>query len=548
MMLQQQLNSGGGMLGADPSQVAPEGMNGLMEGVASASQQGDPNQQEQEQEGDPSQQQGMDPRQMADPSQQQQTMPQAASQPQGFYPDQQQSSVPRPHYLEGGEIDKRQEMQHMPDLDLINQRPGQEGDPEEEMPQEEGEGDHAEMILAHVGANELEKLDEMQGGRRIDQETGLPIYDGLVPFIGTPELMEIFKDVVYEIAETGELSPDKSEFISQLDPLFPLAQSMDVDGPPSEHEDFAYPEEEELAHKGLAGDHELAIIPKALADMLDEIRGETSTNPKTGLPQYFWFIPALIAAVAMGAKVWGDARNAKQTAKDMRSAHDEQEEKRRALYDEEQRYQKSMVDEIHRNVPDYRHKPFSPGVDRVLTSSEQARGLGNDQLYQRDNRQYDSQQDLINTPQQFKEGGHAAVHIAPLKETGIIEGPGKGQDDVIATSVPEKSYIIDASSVSDLGDGSSEAGAEVFDNFFEELRGRPAKANHAAREVPVYLSNDEYLIDESDVTLLGGGDNNKGAKLLKSIVKNIRQHKSSNGSGLPPKAKDLVEYFPRKKG
>lgn len=164
-----------------------------------------------------------------------------------------------------------------------------------------------------------------------------------------------------------------------------------------------------------------------------------------------------------------------------------------------------------------------------------------------ENSEYDEYDDY--NPSAFKEGGHA-VHVAPLKETGIIEGPGKGQDDVIATSVPESSYIIDASSVSDLGDGSSEAGAAVFDAFFEMLRNKNGIKKKIdvsnATEVPVYLSNDEYLIDPSDVTLLGGGDNNRGARILKGIVKNIRKHKSSNGTGLPPKAKDITQYFPKK--
>ncbi len=213
-------------------------------------------------------------------------------------------------------------------------------------------------------------------------------------------------------------------------------------------------------------------------------------------------------------------------------------------------------------------RSLTPYIDQLFTKKELADEMSDQDVFEqmelRDSMEqdvFDENEDDVdqdyehdddddeNMPQQFKEGGHAAVHIAPLKETGIIEGPGKGQDDVIATSVPEKSYIIDASSVSDLGDGSSEAGAAVFDAFFKNLRrhhGIDEGAQNNVQEVPVYLSNDEYLIDESDVTLLGGGDNNKGAKLLKAFVKNIRKHKNSNGLELPPKAKSIEQYFPKK--
>lgn len=564
--MQQQMNSGGGMLGADPQKVNPEGMNELMEGVA---MQQDQSQQNNQQQPNEEEQKQMMADQQQQQAQQQGVPPASPQQAQPFYSDQQQTMgvAPQPKYAEGGATPRQ--MQNMPDLDLINKRPGRE-DEQEEMP---------EMILAHVGGEELKELDKMQGGRRIDPETGLPIYDGLVPYIGTPEMMAIFKDMVYEVAETGELSEEKARFAAELDPIFPLTEGLPVDGPPSEHEEFPIPGEKELAEEGIDGDHELAIIPRALADMLDEIRGETVTNPKTGLPQYGFFKnifksigkvakvvgigaaglaaltfggPLGLAGLGYGAKVYGDYKTNKRYAKDLRKAHEEHEAKNRALYDEEKKYQKGMVDEIEENMQAYRnaykHQDISPYLDKILTKEEQGRGLGSDGLYQPSQQKneylYNPDDELINAPQQFKEGG--AVHIEPLKETGIIEGPGKGQDDVIATSVPEKSYIIDASTVSDLGDGSSEAGAEVFDKFFENLRGRPSKTNHEAKEVPVYLSNDEYLIDEKDVTLLGGGDNSKGANLLKNIVKNIRKHKTSNGTGLPPKAKDLLGYFPKK--
>lgn len=238
-------------------------------------------------------------------------------------------------------------------------------------------------------------------------------------------------------------------------------------------------------------------------------------------------------------------------------------QKKNQLAKQDDAYAEQLIEQQRRRV--ILPRSLTPHIDQFFTHKELASEMSDqdvlNQLEMRDNieqnvfdeneddvdQDYEDDEDDENMPQQFREGG--AVHVAPLKETGIIEGPGKGQDDVIATSVPEKSYIIDASSVSDLGDGSSEAGAAVFDAFFKNLRrqhGIDEGAHNNAQEVPVYLSNDEYLIDESDVTLLGGGDNNKGAKLLKAFVKNIRKHKNSNGLELPPKAKSIEQYFPKK--
>lgn len=134
----------------------------------------------------------------------------------------------------------------------------------------------------------------------------------------------------------------------------------------------------------------------------------------------------------------------------------------------------------------------------------------------------------------------------------LVKGPGKGQDDFIETSVPDGSYISDASSTSMLGDGSSEAGAKVLKEFEERVKRHAPKRLKMAvenslaktcKQVPVYLSNDEYKFDPLAVTLLGKGSNKTGADILRSAINNLRKHKSSNGSGLPPKAKKFTDYM-----
>lgn len=147
-------------------------------------------------------------------------------------------------------------------------------------------------------------------------------------------------------------------------------------------------------------------------------------------------------------------------------------------------------------------------------------------------------------------GAIAPYNVQSYSEGTLVKGPGKGQDDKIKTSVPSNSYIIDATSVAHFGDGSSEAGAKTLKDFenqikrkFKHVRLSDKQVKDTIPQVPVWLSNDEYKFDPLTVTMLGGGSNKHGAKLLKRMVRNLRKHKHSNGDGLPPKAKNPAQYM-----
>lgn len=133
-------------------------------------------------------------------------------------------------------------------------------------------------------------------------------------------------------------------------------------------------------------------------------------------------------------------------------------------------------------------------------------------------------------------------------------GDGKGQADDVSTHLPEGSYVIDAHSVSALGDGSTNAGIKVLKEFERQVlekyltheeyqealheKGTPSKA------IPALVSDGEYLIRPLVVTLLGHLHNSQGAHYLKMMVRNLRIHKRSNGINLPPKAKNIWDYLP----
>jgi hypothetical protein len=81
--------------------------------------------------------------------------------------------------------------------------------------------------------------------------------------------------------------------------------------------------------------------------------------------------------------------------------------------------------------------------------------------------------------------------LPPTRHSGALMGPGGGQDDLIDAKVANGEYVVDASTVSDLGDGSNDAGAAKLDQ----------------------------------------------------LVQHVRKHKRGGAKGLPPKAKSPLAYI-----
>ncbi len=139
---------------------------------------------------------------------------------------------------------------------------------------------------------------------------------------------------------------------------------------------------------------------------------------------------------------------------------------------------------------------------------------------------YYNNPDFSGEPAAFAEGGLIEA-MGGMDDMGgmgtpsgssYIDGMGGGQDDNVRTSLPDNSYIIDASTVSDLGDGNSKAGANKL--------------------VEALISNGEFYISPEDVARFGM----LGAKNLNSMVKNVRKHKGG-AIKLPPKARPLASYL-----
>ena len=62
------------------------------------------------------------------------------------------------------------------------------------------------MLVVHMRNDELEALDNMQGGPSIDPELGIREYSAIGPMLDNPEVVEVFKVVYQDLQDDGELS------------------------------------------------------------------------------------------------------------------------------------------------------------------------------------------------------------------------------------------------------------------------------------------------------------------------------------------------------
>ena len=136
--------------------------------------------------------------------------------------------------------------------------------------------------------------------------------------------------------------------------------------------------------------------------------------------------------------------------------------------------------------------------------------------------------------------GHKPEFITGM--TGYYAcGGGTGQSDDIPAMLHDGDYVMDAETVSALGDGSSKAGHKVLESFREQI---PHKKNGGGNPVPAKIADGEYVFPEAFVTALGGGDNKRGAEILDGLRTKLRAHKRGAPlNKIPPKAKDPIEYI-----
>ena len=139
--------------------------------------------------------------------------------------------------------------------------------------------------------------------------------------------------------------------------------------------------------------------------------------------------------------------------------------------------------------------------------------------------------------------------------SGFLNSATSGRTDRLPINVAADSYVIPADVVSGLGQGNSLAGARILNEALKtgpygtqlggvheakgniprppaEFREKDAKGG-TPHHMPIIAAGGEFVVPPEAVARVGGGDANKGHKLLHEMVKRIRHHTLKRIKQLP---------------
>lgn len=117
---------------------------------------------------------------------------------------------------------------------------------------------------------------------------------------------------------------------------------------------------------------------------------------------------------------------------------------------------------------------------------------------------------------------------------GPLHHASGGRADALETSVPRGAYVINADTISALGQGNTLAGFKVAQQMFPSKRsGSSARDEH----VPVSLSGGEFVISPDQVAAIGNGDPKHGADILDQWMQDTRADYVDTLKSLPGPAR-----------
>jgi hypothetical protein len=125
---------------------------------------------------------------------------------------------------------------------------------------------------------------------------------------------------------------------------------------------------------------------------------------------------------------------------------------------------------------------------------------------------------------------------------GYIDGESGGQDDDFDAHIPAGSFVMDATTVSALGDGNSENGSKKLKKLRDRFLDSGVTSFTDWNPVRVKLSPGEAIIEPEVVKSLGKGNVKSGVKKLEGLRVKIRKEKGMK-KFLPPKTKSLDLYL-----
>lgn len=145
--------------------------------------------------------------------------------------------------------------------------------------------ENPELIPVHVSREEIEYFNYMQGGQKVDPETGLREYSGLSEVLRNPEVRDLFMDLA-QMEKNGEPLPQElMEFTDEEDPL---NEGSFFEPIPSD-EDPSLQQMEMAGMEDHPQDQYIVMMPKDVSMFLDELHGGEDRDPEYGLPEYGFF-------------------------------------------------------------------------------------------------------------------------------------------------------------------------------------------------------------------------------------------------------------------
>jgi hypothetical protein len=167
-------------------------------------------------------------------------------------------------------------------------------------------------------------------------------------------------------------------------------------------------------------------------------------------------------------------------------------------------------------------------------------------------------------PAQSVAVGRAAGIGMARKASGFIHSPSPGRADKIGMNARNGSFVLPSDTVSHIGGGNSVAGAAILDKLLGQgpygsspghISAAPhipaapqlsylkapnlaPKASGGPTRIPIAISGGEYLIPPQIVARIGGGNLERGFKILDALVLRLRRANIAELKKLKPPQKN----------
>jgi hypothetical protein len=133
-------------------------------------------------------------------------------------------------------------------------------------------------------------------------------------------------------------------------------------------------------------------------------------------------------------------------------------------------------------------------------------------------------------------GGSSAQNKGDIIHVGPIHSPVAGRTDHLNMHVPAGAYVIPAEEVAFLGEGNTLSGFKNIEQMLSKYH--DDGSTYAGEPVPIVAAGGEYVIAPYQVLGIGGGNIDRGHRILDQFVMKLRKLHIKTLQKLAPPKKD----------